>query len=90
MNVSNSLTFFVFLQFLQLLFLDGGLHSVYDVTIAYPDQVPEKEKDLVEGKLPKQVHFHIKRYFLINSIGMSIVNNYWSQRSFLIKGTENP
>ena len=48
---------------LQLLFLDGGLHSVYDVTIAYPDQVPEKEKDLVEGKLPKQVHFHIKRYF---------------------------
>jgi len=40
----------------------GGLHSVYDVTIAYPDQVPEKEKDLVEGKLPKQVHFHIKRH----------------------------
>ena len=43
------------------LFIDGGLHSVYDVTIAYPDEIPEKEKDLVEGKIPQQVHFHIKR-----------------------------
>jgi len=61
-NVSDSC---IALQFYNLLciFLDGGLHSVYDVTIAYPDEVPEKEKDLLEGKLPKQVHFHIKRYF---------------------------
>jgi len=40
----------------------GGLHAVYDVTIAYPDETPVNEKDLLDGKFPNEVHFHIKRY----------------------------
>lgn len=37
------------------------LDAVYDLTIAYPDNIPQSEVDLVKGKLPKEVHFHIKR-----------------------------
>ncbi|XP_053992268.1 lysocardiolipin acyltransferase 1-like isoform X1 [Hylaeus volcanicus] len=35
--------------------------AVYDLTIAYPDYVPQSELDLIKGKLPNEVHFHIKR-----------------------------
>ncbi len=45
-------------------FSDGNLDAIYDVTIAYPDNLPEREEDLKKGKLPKEVHFYIKRYFL--------------------------
>lgn len=37
------------------------LDAVYDLTIAYPDNIPQSEVDLVKGKLPKEVHFHIER-----------------------------
>ncbi|XP_012273608.1 lysocardiolipin acyltransferase 1 [Orussus abietinus] len=37
------------------------LDAVYDLTIAYPDNVPQSEADLVKGNLPNEVHFHIKR-----------------------------
>ena len=59
------------------LFIDGGLHSVYDVTIAYPDEIPEKEKDLVEGKIPQQVHFHIKRYILDDTVIEFLIKTSW-------------
>ena len=48
-------------MYLILPFLDGGLHAVYDVTIAYPDETPINEKDLLGGKFPNEIHFHIKR-----------------------------
>lgn len=37
------------------------LDAVYDLTISYPDYVPQSEIDLVTGKLPNEVHFNIKR-----------------------------
>lgn len=37
------------------------LDAVYDLTIAYPDYIPQSEVDLIKGKLPSEVHFHIKR-----------------------------
>ncbi|XP_032691038.1 lysocardiolipin acyltransferase 1-like isoform X1 [Odontomachus brunneus] len=37
------------------------LDAVYDLTIAYPDYIPQTEIDLIRGKLPDEVHFHIKR-----------------------------
>jgi len=49
-------------------FSDGNLDAIYDVTIAYPDNLPEREEDLKKGKLPKEVHFYIKRYFFIKKI----------------------
>jgi len=41
---------------------NGGLHAVYDVTLGYPDMVPETEQDLMDGNFPNEVHFHIKRH----------------------------
>ncbi|XP_076635235.1 lysocardiolipin acyltransferase 1 isoform X2 [Colletes latitarsis] len=35
--------------------------AVYDLTIAYPDYIPQSELDFIKGKLPNEVHFHIKR-----------------------------
>ncbi|XP_058801968.1 lysocardiolipin acyltransferase 1-like isoform X2 [Phymastichus coffea] len=37
------------------------LDAVYDLTIGYPDLVPQSELDLLNGKMPDQVHFHIRR-----------------------------
>lgn len=37
------------------------LDAIYDLTIAYPDYIPQSELDLLRGKLPSEVHFNIKR-----------------------------
>lgn len=37
------------------------LDAVYDLTIAYPDYIPQSEIDLIRGKFPDEVHFHINR-----------------------------
>ena len=42
-------------------FSDGNLDAIYDMTIAYPDNLPETEADLANGKIPTEIHFHIKR-----------------------------
>lgn len=33
-----------------------------DVTVGYEGHIPEREIDLLSGRIPKAVHFHIKRY----------------------------
>lgn len=40
-----------------------SLDAVYDVTIIYPDSVPQNEKMLFNGVFPKQVYVHFVRYF---------------------------
>ncbi|KAK0095490.1 hypothetical protein PV326_008196 [Microctonus aethiopoides] len=39
----------------------GYLDAVYDLTIGYPDYVPQSEIDLITGKMPKEVHFNVHR-----------------------------
>lgn len=38
------------------------LDAVYDVTVAYPKTLPLTELDLIKGRMPEEVHFHIKRH----------------------------
>ncbi|XP_014289944.1 lysocardiolipin acyltransferase 1 [Halyomorpha halys] len=38
------------------------LDAVYDLTIGYPDTLPETEIDVMQGIFPEKVHFMIKRY----------------------------
>lgn len=38
------------------------LDAVYDLTLVYPDVVPQTEQHLVQGKFPKEVKLHITRY----------------------------
>ncbi|KAJ8672678.1 hypothetical protein QAD02_003938 [Eretmocerus hayati] len=37
------------------------LDAIYDITIAYPDRVPQNELDILRGKMPDEVHIHVKR-----------------------------
>ncbi|XP_011267103.1 lysocardiolipin acyltransferase 1 isoform X3 [Camponotus floridanus] len=37
------------------------LDAVYDLTIAYPDRIPQSEIDLIRGKFPDEIYFHIRR-----------------------------
>lgn len=41
---------------------DGGLDAVYDMTIAYPDVLPKTADDVRNGIMPREVHYHIKKY----------------------------
>jgi lysocardiolipin and lysophospholipid acyltransferase len=36
--------------------------AIYDVTIGFPDLIPQNEKLLIRGTYPKEVHFHVQRY----------------------------
>lgn len=45
-------------------YTDKHVDCVYDVTVAYPDSVPENGSDIVFGRLPSVVHFHVKRHAL--------------------------
>ncbi|KAF6202590.1 hypothetical protein GE061_002988 [Apolygus lucorum] len=38
------------------------LDAVYDLTVGYPDNMPETESDVARGHFPERVHFNIKRY----------------------------
>ncbi|TRY78941.1 hypothetical protein TCAL_05003 [Tigriopus californicus] len=39
-----------------------SLNAIYDLTMAYPDEVPEDERSMAQGVMPREVHCHIKRY----------------------------
>ena len=58
---------------------DGNLDAIYDVTIAYPDNLPETEADLANGSIPSEIHFHIKRYYspLVNTHVQYKTSNTW-------------
>ncbi|XP_038607383.1 lysocardiolipin acyltransferase 1 isoform X2 [Tachyglossus aculeatus] len=39
-----------------------NLDAIHDITVAYPYNIPQSEKHLLEGNFPKEIHFHIRRY----------------------------
>ena len=49
-------------MYLRFAIPDNHLDAIYDVTVAYPYNYPQKELDLILGNCPKEVHFHIKRH----------------------------
>ncbi|CAH1724168.1 unnamed protein product [Aphis gossypii] len=61
---------------------NNQIKAVYDLTIGYPDLIPQSEMDALRGVFPKSVHFHIKRYdeadLPLTSDGLkSWLNNIW-------------
>ncbi|XP_059838508.1 lysocardiolipin acyltransferase 1 [Hypanus sabinus] len=40
----------------------SNVDAIHDVTVAYPYNIPQSERDLFNGNFPKEIHFHIKRY----------------------------
>lgn len=66
------------------------LDAVYDLTIAYPDYIPQSEIDLIRGKLPGEVHFHIKRIPTAKiptheSTLRKWLENKWSDKEVILK-----
>ncbi|XP_007937001.1 lysocardiolipin acyltransferase 1 [Orycteropus afer afer] len=39
-----------------------NLDAVHDITVAYPHNIPQTEKHLLNGNFPKEIHFHVRRY----------------------------
>lgn len=42
--------------------LGNNLDAVHDITVAYPQNIPQTEKHLLFGNFPKEIHFHVRRY----------------------------
>lgn len=63
MYVTN--TVHIFLLILQSAFVsyftDKQLDAIYDLSVGYPGTLPQNEFDVLRGKFPEEVHFHIKR-----------------------------
>lgn len=39
-----------------------SLDSILDVSIGYPENIPQNERDILEGRFPQQVHFHVQAH----------------------------
>ncbi|XP_067837477.1 lysocardiolipin acyltransferase 1-like, partial [Heptranchias perlo] len=40
----------------------SNLDAIHDITVAYPHNIPQTERDLFTGNFPKEIHFHIHRF----------------------------
>lgn len=39
-----------------------NLDAVHDITVAYPQNIPQTERHLVMGLFPREIYFHVQRY----------------------------
>ncbi|XP_051507621.1 lysocardiolipin acyltransferase 1-like [Myxocyprinus asiaticus] len=44
------------------LYKGQNLDAVHDITVAYPQNIPQTERHLVLGLFPREIHFHVRRY----------------------------
>lgn len=68
------------------------LDAVYDVTVAYPKTLPHTELDLLKGRMPEEVHFHVKRHPASSlpptDEGLRTwLTNVWTEKDQLLKTT---
>ena len=70
----------------------SGIHAVHDVTVAYPYNIPTGEMDLLQGEVPREVHFNIKRYSIHEVMNdyRSCVFIHFVGRDWLLRGRAVP
>lgn len=39
-----------------------NLDAVHDITVAYPQNIPQTERHLLAGVFPREIHFHVQRF----------------------------
>ncbi|KAK2092271.1 Lysocardiolipin acyltransferase 1 [Saguinus oedipus] len=49
-------------MFLSFQNLGKNLDAIHDITVAYPHNIPQSEKHLLQGDFPTEIHFHVRRY----------------------------
>lgn len=42
--------------------LSDRMTDIYDVTVAYPDNLPSPETNIFFGGVPREVHYHVRFY----------------------------
>ena len=42
----------------------GSCQALYDLTLAFPDKVPQSEKTILEATWPQEIHIHVERHEL--------------------------
>ncbi|XP_053315799.1 lysocardiolipin acyltransferase 1 [Spea bombifrons] len=40
----------------------NNLDAIHDITVAYPQNIPQTEKHILNGNFPEEIHFHVRRY----------------------------
>ncbi|XP_019382577.1 PREDICTED: lysocardiolipin acyltransferase 1 [Gavialis gangeticus] len=40
----------------------NNLDAIHDITVAYPQNIPQTEKHILNGNFPREIHFHVRRY----------------------------
>ncbi|XP_069744112.1 lysocardiolipin acyltransferase 1 isoform X2 [Narcine bancroftii] len=40
----------------------SNVDAIHDVTVAYPYNIPQSERDLFTGQFPREIHFHVRRH----------------------------
>ncbi|XP_028828491.1 lysocardiolipin acyltransferase 1 [Denticeps clupeoides] len=40
----------------------NSLDAVHDITVAYPQNIPQTERHLLLGLFPREIHFHVRRH----------------------------
>ncbi|KAJ8289601.1 hypothetical protein GJAV_G00003230 [Gymnothorax javanicus] len=43
-----------------------NLDAIHDITVAYPQNIPQTERHLVLGLFPREIHFHVRRYEVLS------------------------
>ncbi|XP_030051977.1 lysocardiolipin acyltransferase 1 [Microcaecilia unicolor] len=46
----------------QRLIEGQNLDAIHDITVAYPHNIPQTERHILNGNFPKEIHFHVQRY----------------------------
>ncbi|XP_013391730.1 LOW QUALITY PROTEIN: lysocardiolipin acyltransferase 1-like [Lingula anatina] len=69
---------------------NNALDAIYDVTVGYPDSIPQTEQALLHGNLPKEVHFYCKRHPVvtipITEEGLGTwLQNQWEKKEECLK-----
>ncbi|TRY88716.1 hypothetical protein DNTS_029658 [Danionella cerebrum] len=70
---------------LETLRQGGNLDALHDITVAYPQLIPQTEGHLLAGQFPEEIHFHLQRFPVASvpedSAGLQIwLQDLWKQK----------
>ncbi|XP_078604244.1 lysocardiolipin acyltransferase 1-like isoform X2 [Branchiostoma floridae x Branchiostoma japonicum] len=51
-----------FVYIAEKLIKEHNLDAIHDITVGYPDGKTQTEADLLAGRFPEEVHFHVRRH----------------------------
>ncbi|KAJ8401168.1 hypothetical protein AAFF_G00387500 [Aldrovandia affinis] len=62
-----------------------NLDAIHDITVAYPQNIPQTERHLILGLFPREIHFHVRRYPVSALPGAGAALQEWCQERWAEK-----